>query len=71
MDDICLEKPLRLLRYIKALFELKFTSVKSYERYEKTLWIEPLRGGGDWKRHSLEMFPKKTFYFVSRFRKNL
>ena len=46
MDDICLDKTLRLLRYIKALSELKFTGVKSYERYEKTLWIEHLRVGG-------------------------
>ena len=46
MDEVCLEKPLRLLRYIKALSKLTFTSVKSYERYETTLWIHRLRGGG-------------------------
>ena len=43
--DIFVEKSVRLFRFIKALMELSSANVKSYERYEKTLWLDHLRVG--------------------------
>ena len=43
--DIFVEKSVRLFRYIEALVELSSANVKSYERYEKTLWLDHLRVG--------------------------
>ena len=61
--DIFVEKSVRLFRYIEALVELSSANVKSYERYEKTLWLDHLRVGDNCEAPVLGDASEEGFLF--------